>query len=313
MRAVGSSQNTISSLAIVDVPEAPLGAGVRVKVIAACLNAADVKTVEREFAGRVLHAMTKPLVPGYDFSGVVTEVGPGTGFIVGDEVFGHLAYAGSTTQGSCAQSVVVAKDTIAKKPAGVSHATAAGAATVGLTALQLLRDKGGLVAGQRLLVLGAAGGVGLLAVGIGKRLGAHVTGVCSDYAVDDVKAAGADVVVDRAKTDPFAGGPYDVILDTTGTYAWGKASAALTPAGVMVTTLPGPALVLGTLAGLVSKKRCRWAGVRSTTADLQQLGAWLADGLSVRIAEHVPLADTARGLQRLKSGRLVGRIVIDIT
>ncbi len=181
MRAMGSSQRGFNAILPIEIPPAALGVGqLRVQVIARALNRADLLVQQHALTGRLLHSTKPPLVPGYDFSGVVTEVGTGAeGCAAGDEVFGHLAYSSKTSQGACAETIVVDAAAVAKKPAGIDQAQAACAATTGLTALQFLRDLGKLTQGQRLLVLGAAGGVGARAVGIGKCLGAHVTAVCA--------------------------------------------------------------------------------------------------------------------------------------
>jgi NADPH:quinone reductase-like Zn-dependent oxidoreductase len=312
---MGSSIAGFAGIRLVDIPPAALGGGqVRVQVVASALNRADILVQRHALSGRLLHSTRPPLVPGYDFSGVVIEVGVGAeGCAAGDEVFGHLAYSSRTTQGACAENVVVDAAEVAIKPAGLDHAQAACAATVGLTALQFLRDLGKLTGGQRLLVLGGAGGVGTCAVGIGKRLGAHVTAVCSDYAVAYVRRLGADVVIDRARQDPLATStPYDVIFDTTATYAYLRAARALAPAGALVTTLPGPGLALGKLATLFSRRQCTFGAVKSRRADLEQLGTWLTGGLPVPIAQHFPAREVAAGLERLASGRLLGRIAIDV-
>ena len=315
MRAMGSSQPGFKAILPVDIPPAALGAGqLRVQVIASALNPADLLVQRRALAGRLLHSTKPPLVPGYDFSGVVTEVGTGAeGCAAGDEVFGHLAYSSKTSQGACAETIVVDAAAVAKKPAGIDHAQAACAATTGLTALEFLRDLGKLRQSQRLLVLGAAGGVGTCAVGIGKRLGAHVTAVCSDYAVAHVQKVGADVVIDRARQDPLASAtPYDVIFDTTATYSYLRAAKVLASAGVFITTLPGPGLVVGKLAALFSKRRCVFGAVKSRRADLEQLGTWLAGGLLVPIAQRFPVREVVAGLERFAAGRLLGRIAIDV-
>ena len=316
MRAYGTSKTTLDSLALVDVTETPVGAGqVRVQVVASALNPADVNIITRAPFSGMLHARTNPLVPGYDFSGVVVEVGAGVADVkAGDEVFGFLPYAGSTKQGTFSENVVVAANALGTKPARVDHATAAAAATCGLTALQALRDKAKLARGQKVLVLGAAGAVGSMAVRIGKNLGAHVTGVCSDYAVDFVKAAGADVVVDRAKQDALASGsgPYDVVFDTTGTYAYAAAARVLSPSGAFVTTLPSPSFLVGKLLTLFGGRRCEFIPVQPVRADFEALAAMLDGGMAVPIASRWPVRDVSNGLLQSKSGRNTGRLVVDV-
>ncbi len=170
----------------VDVP-VPGPNQVKVKVSWTAVNRADLRVSSGEFVGRLLHARVSPLVMGYDFSGSVVEGGPGMDDLrPGDEVFGFLPYASTTRQGSFAEYVVVDRGTVGRKPQSVTHETAAAAATPGLTALQFLRDLGRLKAADKVLIIGASGGVGSLSVGVAKRLGAHVTAVCSTYALDYV-------------------------------------------------------------------------------------------------------------------------------
>lgn len=147
----------------------------------------------------------KSIVPGRDVAGVVEEIGPGvTGFAVGDEVFG-------TCEGSFAEHTVAPVSRLARKPQGTSFTEAAAVPISGGTALQGLR---GVQAGQRVLVLGAGGGVGSYGVQIAKSLNAHVTAVCSTRKVELVRSLGADEVFDYTVAD-FTG-TYDLILDCGG-------------------------------------------------------------------------------------------------
>lgn len=165
----------------------------------------------------------KSPVPGMDVSGVVKEIGPGvTGFAPGDEVFGTCA-------GSFAEYAVAPVSTLARKPAGLSFAQAAAVPISGGTALQGLRE---VQEGQRVLVLGAGGGVGSYGVQIAKALGAHVTGVCSTRKAELVRKLGADEVVDHTVAD-FAG-TYDHILDCGGHRSLSRLRKASVPRGTVV-------------------------------------------------------------------------------
>ncbi|GAB2857773.1 NAD(P)-dependent alcohol dehydrogenase [Lentzea nigeriaca] len=165
----------------------------------------------------------KSPVPGRDVSGVVAAVGPGvTEFAPGDEVFG-------TCGGSFAEYAVAPVARLARKPAGISFAEAAAVPISGGTALQGLR---GVQAGQRVLVLGAGGGVGSYGVQIAKALGAHVTGVCSTSKVELVRSLGADEVVDYTVAD-FTG-TYDLILSCGGERPLSRLRRASTPRGRIV-------------------------------------------------------------------------------
>jgi len=304
-----------SDLGVVDIALPAVAAGqLQVRVVAAAVNPADLKVLRGEAAGRFLHARNKPLVSGYDFSGVVEAIGDGvTDLHSGDEVFGHLPYAGSNDQGTFAECVIVPRTEVGKKPAAVKHAAAAAAATPGLTALQALRDKGRLKAGGRVLVLGAAGGVGSLSIGVAHALGAKVTAVCSTYAVDYVKELGADEVVDRRAKDPRTiDGPFDVVFDAAAAYSYAKMRRQLAPGGTYVTTLPSAAWVGGKIMALVSSKRCQLIVVKSVAADLEQLGGWLAGGTRVPIDSTFAVRDLAQALERLAQGEVKGRIAVDV-
>ncbi len=314
MKAVGT-HGDVAGLSVVDIPDVKAAVGeVRVRVHASAVNSADLKIIDGSGAARFLHAKVSPLVPGYDVSGVIETVGDGvSGLAVGDAVFGHLPYSGKTRQGAFSEHVTLAANDVAAKPDGVSHIAAASSATVGLTALQALRDKARVSEGARVLVLGASGGVGSIAVGVGKRLGCHVTAVCSTYAVDFVHELGADQVVDRKQRDPLEHQqPFDAIFDTTGLYSYTMCARALGPSGVLVTTLPSGGFVLGKIKCLWSARRCELVIVQSRRADLEQLGAWLADGLNVPIAHELPVRDAAAALQRLVSGGVLGKIAIGV-
>ncbi len=313
MKAIGVPEaGAFDKLGPVTVePPAPADGQVEVRVHASAVNPADLKVLRGEFAGRVLHARTKPLVSGYDFSGVVER--DAGDLHAGDEVYGFLAYSSKNRQGAFGERVIAERAAIARKPAGVSHETAAAAATPGLTALQALRDLGHLGKDGRALVLGAAGGVGSLAVGIARELGARVTGVCSTYAVDLVRELGAAEVVDRRARDPRSlEGPFDVVFDAAAAYSYASMRRMLTPRGVYVTTLPSPAWFGGKLMTLVSRRRCHVLVVKSVAADLEQLAAWIAAGMRVPIDSRFAVRDLAQGLARLDAGEVRGRIAIDV-
>ncbi len=171
----------------------------------------------------------KTRVRGSDVAGTVEEVGPSvTRFQPGDEVFG-------TCDGAFAEYASAREERLALKPATLTFEQAAAVATSGFTALQGLRDRGEVQAGQKVLVIGASGGVGTSAVQIARAFGAEVTGVCSTRNVDLVRSIGADHVIDYTRDD-FADGAqsYDVILDTAGNRPLSLLRRALTRRGTLV-------------------------------------------------------------------------------
>jgi NADPH:quinone reductase len=313
MRAMATRD--LDTVELTELPDPKPGPGeVLVRVVCSAINPADVTVVSGAFARRFLHAKTSPLVVGYDFSGTVEARGSGVDDLeVGARVFGHLPYSGSTRQGAFAELVTQPREQLARLPDEVEHPVAAAAATVGLTALQSIRDVAGVGKGKRVLVIGAAGGVGSSAIGVAKRLGAEVVAVCSTKDVERVEALGADEVIDRKHTDPLRGeARFDMVFDTPGAYSYGACAHLLRPGGTYLNTLPSPALLWGKLQALFSSRRCSMIVVASRRADLEQLGQWLTEGLTVPIDSRHPVRELKAALQRMRAGGRAGRVVIDV-
>ena len=176
-------------------------------------------------AGYGIRAPKTP-VPGREVARRVEAVGAEvTTLAVDDEVFG-------IAEGSFAEYARARADKLAPKPSNLTYAQAAAVPVSGLTALQAVRDRGHVQAGQQVLVIGASGGVGTFAVQIAKAYGADVTGVCSTAKADVVKTIGADRIIDYTREGIADGGRrYDVILDTGGNRPLRQLRRALTPAG----------------------------------------------------------------------------------
>lgn len=181
-------------------------------------------------AGFGLRAPKNPVI-GMDVAGVVEAVGSDvTRFQPGDEVFG-------IGKGTFAEYAVAAENKLAPKPANVTFAQAAVVAVSGLPALQAVRDHGRVAPGQRVLVIGASGGVGSYAVQVAKAFGAEVTGVCSTTKIELVRSLGADHVIDYTQDDfAAAGAQYDVIIDIGGNATLARLRRALTAKGTLVIT-----------------------------------------------------------------------------
>ena len=175
--------------------------------------------------------LRKPKVPvrGMDVAGRVEAVGRQVSrFQPGDEVFGWC-------DGSYAEYACAGEDHFALKPTALSFNQAAAVPISGFAALQGLRDEGRVQPGQKVLIIGAAGGVGSFAVQLAKAFGAQVTGVCSTSHVELVRSLGADEVIDYSRDDPTDGSRhYDLILDTAGHRSLSRLRRALTPAGTLV-------------------------------------------------------------------------------
>jgi len=316
MQALATTQyGPLDQLQVIALPDPTPGPGeVLVRVAASALNPADFKVIPGTV--KFLHGRKFPMVLGYDYSGKVEALGPGvTDVKPGDEVFGFLAYGMANNQGTFAELITAKVETLALKPKKVTHFQAVAAATSGLTAIQSLRDLGGLgEAGTRVLITGVSGGVGSIAVGIAKRLGASVTAVGSGPGLKLARKAGAQALIDRKTQDVFAAaqGPYDVIFDAAAAYRWGQWKGHLKPGGIFITTLPSLPFLVDKLASLFSSSRVSFVAVKSKSADLKLLGEMLESGLPVPVDSKIPVKDVAKGLARLEKGDVLGRVVVEV-
>ena len=204
---------------------------VLIKVRAASVNPLDYHFLRHAFLRPVMAMATKvkTLRPGRDVAGQVEAVGKNvTQFKAGDEVFG--ACNGAFAEYACAR-----ESAFATKPSNVSFEQAASVPVAGLTALQAFRDKAQVQPGQKVLINGAAGGVGTFAVQIAKTFGADVTGVCSTRNVEMVRSIGADQVIDYTKEDfTKSAQRYDLMLDNVGNHSLSKLRRVIKPKGKYV-------------------------------------------------------------------------------
>ncbi|WP_410635973.1 NAD(P)-dependent alcohol dehydrogenase [Amycolatopsis sp. cmx-4-83] len=254
----------------------------------------------------------KQPVRGLDFAGTVEETGDGvTRFRPGDEVFGGCA-------GSFAELAVADQDLVAAKPARLSFEQAASVLVSGGTALQALRDAGRVRPGQRVLVIGAAGGVGSFAVQLAKAFGAHVTGLCSTAKTDLVRALGAGHVLDYTRED-FTADRYDLIIDTAGLRSLTRLRRALTPRGTLVIVggeggrwLGGIQRVLfAALLNPLVRHRLRGLVARERGANLETLRELIEAGKLTPVLDRTyPLADAAAAIGHLHAGRAAGKVVL---
>jgi NADPH:quinone reductase-like Zn-dependent oxidoreductase len=263
--------------------------------------------------------LKKPKVPvrGREVAGVVEAVGAGvTRLKAGDEVFG-------TSEGSFAEYVCAQEGRLAAKPRNLSFEEAAAAPISGVTALQAVRDAGQVTVGQKVLVIGAGGGVGSFAVQIAKAFGADVTGVCSTGKVGLVRSLGADAVVDYTREDFAAGGVrYDVILDTAGNRPLSVLKRALGPRGtlVLVGGERGGKLTGGferslaaPLFSLFSRQKFKGLVSKETHLDLEALASLIEAGSVKPAVEKVfALAEAPAAITYLREGRSLGKVVVRI-
>jgi NADPH:quinone reductase-like Zn-dependent oxidoreductase len=257
----------------------------------------------------------KNKVPGMDVAGVVTAVGANvTRFRPGDEVFG----SGTSTY---AEYAAVPAKNLVHKPANVSSTEAAAVPISALAALQGLR-KGKVQAGQRVLVIGAGGGVGSYAVQLAVAAGADVTGISSKAKMDLVRSLGADDVLDYARERITDGGRrYDLILDTGGNRKLRELRRALTPGGTLV--IVGAEVggmkqgverqLLAMLLNPFIEQKLRSYVSMPNEADLQSLADQLAAGtLRASVDRTFPLADAGAAIAYLRDGHAKGKVVVTV-
>ena len=271
------------------------------------MNPADWRLRSGQF--RRFLRIRLPFVPGCDVAGVVDAVGPGaTGVVVGDAV---IALQPTKVAGAYAEYVLVDAEAVAPAPAGLPLGQVAALPLCGLTALQALRAAG-LAPGDRLLVHGAAGGVGTLAVQIGRLLGAEVTAVCGAGGRELVAGLGAARVLDREHDDLAGSGPYDVVLDAVNALAFRRARPSLRPGGTAVTVNPFAAkLAPDWLAFTRGGRRLRSVLVQPDAAGLDTLSAWAGQGrLRPVIERSFTLEQAAQAHERSETGRVHGKLLL---
>lgn len=310
----------LDAVSLGDAPQPVPGKGeVLIRVRASALGVGDVFSVRgTPFMIRMASGVFKPRwgIPGYDFAGTVEAVGDDVADVKpGDDVFG-----GSTA--TCAEFTLAKPKQLAPKPPSLSFEEAASMPTVGSAALQGLRDAGKLRAGQRLLIIGASGGIGTLGVQIAKAMGAHVTGVCSTSNVDLVRSLGADGVIDYTREDFVASDQrYDVILDNVENRTFAEVRSVLAPSGTLVLNSGTGASGLPMLMRLVrpvlqspfSKQSYKRFFSAPSTANLTYLSDLVAAGkLRPVVAQVYPLAETAAALAHVAGGHARGRVVVAI-
>ena len=257
----------------------------------------------------------KARVPGTKAAGYVDAVGAGvTRFQLGDAVYG-------TCRGAFAEYACAREDQFAPKPVEMTFEQAAGVPHGGFAALQALRDHGKVRPGQRVLIVGASGAVGSMAVQLAKAFDADVTGVCSTSKVDMVTALGADRVIDYTNDDFVDGTRYDLILDVGGSSPLSRLRRALTPKGTLVIvggegggswTGIGRQLRALVLSPFVSQKLCTFVA-KEKAQDLLVLNEHIEAGrITPTVGRAYPLSDTPDAVRDLESGQTRGRIVVTV-
>ncbi|WP_235830454.1 NAD(P)-dependent alcohol dehydrogenase [Arthrobacter cheniae] len=297
----------------------PAGDEVLIRVHAAGLDrGAEHLMTGKPYLIRLGTGLRRPrnAVVGSDLAGTVTDVGAEvTSFRVGDEVFG-------TGKGSFAECATAREDRLVLKPANLTFEQAAVVPTSGLTALQALRDVGRIQKGQKVLIVGASGGVGSYAVQLSGLFGAETTGVCSTGKREFVVSLGADHVVDYT-CDDFADGArrYDLILDIGGNPNLSRLRRALEPLGTAV-IIGGEGAgdwtgmgrqVRATVISPFIRQRLVMIIAQQRISDLKLLAEFMEAGtVTPSIDSTYPLEHVPKAMRHLESGTVRGKIAITV-
>jgi NADPH:quinone reductase-like Zn-dependent oxidoreductase len=288
---------------------------VLVKVHATSINAGDYRVMRANpFLVRLGGGLLRPKDTrlGSDVAGRVEAVGGNVKqFRPGDEVFG-------CRHGAFAEYVCAREGLLALKPANISFEEAAAVPVAALTALQGLRDAGGIRPGQKVLIQGASGGVGTFAIQLARSFGAEVTAVCSTRNLDMARSIGADHVIDYTREDFTRNGQqYDLILAANGYHSLSAYKRALSPQGIYVCaggTMPQffQAILLGSLMSQKGGKKMGSMGIAEVKQeDLVYLGELLKEGKIVPVIDRsYPLSEIAEAFRYVEDTHAQGKVVI---
>jgi NADPH:quinone reductase-like Zn-dependent oxidoreductase len=314
-----SGSGDVLKLAEIEKP-VPKDGEVLIKVRAASVNPFDCGMLRHPLLRRVVGTLAKIEMnrPGRDVAGAVEAVGRNvTQFKPGDEVFG-------TCSGAFAEYACARESALVMKPLAVSFEQAAAVPVAGLTALQGLRNKGQIQPGQKVLINGAAGGVGTFAVQIAKSFGAEVTGVCSKRNVEMVRSIGADKVIDYTREDFTSSGQhYDVIFDLVANNSFSERRRVLTPRGIYI-----GAGILGrgeSLIGLFTYQITEFVlalfasqkfvsvMTKLNQKDLTTIGALMEEGKVTPVIEtRYRLSEANEAVQHVAAHHARGKVIIDL-
>lgn len=305
-------------LRVGEVPEPSPAAGrAKIRVRAVGLNPLDWKIV----AGRMRFApmfRSPPRGVGCDFAGEITGViGGATPLRAGDRVFGSLLPF--ARDGACSEYLSVPYDRLVALPAEVDDVQAAALPIAGGTALQALTDDVHVLPGQRVLITGAAGGVGHFAVQIAKHLGAHVVGVCSATNIDFVKGLGADRIIDYAEDDFTRGeNGFDVVFDAACASSFAASRRVLTQSGSYINTSGDAASLISTTAGaLLARMTSRRRAIAFMLKNHPPIWLRLLDlvrrgMLRAHVERVVAIEEVAEALRTMETGHGRGKIVVRV-
>jgi 2-desacetyl-2-hydroxyethyl bacteriochlorophyllide A dehydrogenase len=282
-----------------------------IRVYASSINPIDWKI--RQGMLKVMTGNKFPMILGFDVAGEVVEVGTNvTNFKTGDAVY---AYLDPVPGSAYAEYAAVSERFVSLKPSNLSYEQAAVVPLAATTALQALRDTGEIKKGQKVLINGASGGVGMFAVQIAKAYETEVTAVCSTKNVELVKSLGADRVIDRTQQDFTKDTEkYDIIFDVVSKSSFSECKNSLLNQGIYITLLPNPDVILnGFLTFFIPGKKAKLFFAKSNGRDLAYLKELIeANKIRPVIDRTYPLSQLADAHRYSEEGRTVGKIAIAI-
>ena len=280
------------------------------------VHACSVNPIDWKLRGghmKIMSGLKPPKVLGGDFAGIVEEIGKKiTHFNIGDEVWGQR---NASIGGSYAEFIKVEENNISLKPKNFDFNQAASIPLAGLTAYQSLVYKGKVKSGDKILINGSSGGVGTIAIQIGKNLGCHVTGVCSTNNIELAKNLGCDKVIDYKNEDVLKlNDKFDAIFDFVGNLSLATAKHILKSTGVFTTAVPSVSLFM--FGGLLNKFKSQKAEgilINSSRKNLDAMRKMAEENKLVPTIEKVyPLDQVQEAHKKSESGRVVGKVIMSV-
>jgi NADPH:quinone reductase-like Zn-dependent oxidoreductase len=293
---------------------------VLIKIHAATVTPVDVAFRKgNPFISRFFTGLLKPkFTPGDELAGEIEAAGKNVrGFKKGDRVFGSAG----TTFGAHAEYICLPEESsLGIMPANADYGEAVAVCYAGLTALPFLRDKANIKSGQKVLINGASGSIGTLAIQLARYYGAEVTGVCSTANLEQVRSLGAERVIDYTKED-FAktGQIYDIIFDVVAKSSFSRCKNSLKPNGIYLTTFPSPGIMIQSIwTSKFSRKKAMFEATgmrpaRKKSKDLLFLKELIETGKIKPIIDRCyPLEQIAEAHKYVENGHKKGNVIITI-
>lgn len=309
-KAVNEQYGDVDQIKIIETEIPKISNGeVLVKVAAAGLNPKDIlvrKGKFKRFTGNKF-----PQGIGYDFSGTIEDP-KNSSFHKGDKVFGMVnGWRGRC----CGEYVDVNAKELYKMPDKISFEAAAGVPLAGQTALQAIRDQGKITKGSQILINGASGGVGTLAIQIAKELGGEVTTVSSSKNLELCSSFGADHTISYEATQLLElGQSYDIFFDVFGNYSFRKVVGLLKKNGIYITTVPKADIIKEQFSNLFRSKKARLVVVRSNERDLRWFSQKIEEGQIKPVVDQVfDLSEIQAAQKYIESKRAKGKVIVKLS